>query len=54
LAAASEALQEAGIDHASLPLEKRGASRHHGVPVAGAQEFTEEQYRLLLSIRNKR
>lgn len=46
LAAASEALQEAGIDHTSLPLEKR---RRFGVIMGsggGAQEFTEEQYRL--------
>jgi 3-oxoacyl-[acyl-carrier-protein] synthase II len=46
LAAASEALQTAGIDRASLPLEE---SRRFGVIMGsggGAQEFTEEQYRL--------
>jgi len=46
LAAATEALQTAGIDRASLPLE---TSRRFGVIMGsggGAQEFTEEQYRL--------
>lgn len=46
LAAATEALQTAGIDAASLPLEQR---RRFGVILGsggGSQEFTEEQYRL--------
>jgi len=46
LAAATEALQTAGIDYASLPLE---TSRRFGVIIGsggGAQEFSEEQYRL--------
>lgn len=46
LAAASEALQHAGIDAASLPLAER---RRFAVIVGsggGSQEFTEEQYRL--------
>ena len=46
LAAASEALSTAGIDTASLPLEKK---RRFGVILGsggGSQEFTEEQYRL--------
>jgi 3-oxoacyl-[acyl-carrier-protein] synthase II len=46
LAAATEALQTAGIDAASLPLEKK---RRFGVIMGtggGSQEFTEEQYRL--------
>ena len=46
LAAANEALEQAGIDHASLPIEER---RRFGVIVGsggGSQEFTEEQYRL--------
>src|ERR1700751_2749546 len=46
LAAATEALQDAGIDSASLPLEER---RRFGVILGsggGSQEFTEEQYRL--------
>src|ERR1700722_17146706 len=46
LAAAAEALQTAGIDAASLPLEKK---RRFGVIIGsggGSQEFTEEQYRL--------
>ena len=46
LAAATEALQNSGIDHASLPLEQK---RRFGVILGsggGAQEFTEEQYRL--------
>jgi 3-oxoacyl-[acyl-carrier-protein] synthase II len=46
LAGATEALQDSGIDHASLPLEQR---RRFGVILGsggGSQEFTEEQYRL--------
>jgi 3-oxoacyl-[acyl-carrier-protein] synthase II len=46
LAAASEALAQAGLDVASLPLDER---RRFGVILGsggGAQEFTEEQYRL--------
>jgi 3-oxoacyl-[acyl-carrier-protein] synthase II len=46
LAASSEALSNAGIDVASLPL---GEKRRFGVILGsggGAQEFTEEQYRL--------
>jgi 3-oxoacyl-[acyl-carrier-protein] synthase II len=46
LAAATEALREAGIDAASLPLEQK---RRFGVILGsggGSQEFTEEQYRL--------
>ena len=46
LAAATEALSDAGIDAASLPLERR---RRFGVILGsggGSQEFTEEQYRL--------
>ena len=46
LAAATEALGDAGIDAASLPLEER---RRFGVILGsggGSQEFTEEQYRL--------
>ncbi len=46
LAAASEALDQAGIDTASLPLAER---QRFGVIVGsggGSQEFTEEQYRL--------
>jgi 3-oxoacyl-[acyl-carrier-protein] synthase II len=46
LAAASEALEHAGIDAASLPLEER---RRFAVILGsggGSQEFTEEQYRL--------
>jgi 3-oxoacyl-[acyl-carrier-protein] synthase II len=46
LAAATEALQTAGIDAASLPLEEK---RRFGVILGsggGSQEFTEEQYRL--------
>lgn len=45
--AASEALESAGIDAASLPMEER---RRFGVIIGtggGSQEFTEEQYRLL-------
>jgi 3-oxoacyl-[acyl-carrier-protein] synthase II len=46
LAAATEALQTAGIDAASLPLDEK---RRCGVILGsggGSQEFTEEQYRL--------
>ena len=46
LCAASEALQSAGIDASSLPIEER---RRFGVIIGtggGSQEFTEEQYRL--------
>lgn len=46
LAAATEALTTSGIDFSSLPLESR---RRFGVVIGsggGAQEFTEEQYRL--------
>jgi 3-oxoacyl-[acyl-carrier-protein] synthase II len=46
LAAATEALESASIDAASLPLEER---RKFGVVIGsggGSQEFTEEQYRL--------
>jgi 3-oxoacyl-[acyl-carrier-protein] synthase II len=46
LAAATEALIDAGIDTASLPLEQK---RRFGVIIGsggGSQEFTEEQYRL--------
>jgi 3-oxoacyl-[acyl-carrier-protein] synthase II len=46
LAAATEALRDAKIDSASLPLEQR---RRFGVILGsggGSQEFTEEQYRL--------
>jgi len=46
LAAASEALADAGIDSSSLPLEEK---RRFGVILGsggGSQEFTEEQYRL--------
>ena len=46
LAAATEALRDAEIDSASLPLEQR---RRFGVILGsggGSQEFTEEQYRL--------
>jgi len=46
LAAATEALRDAGIDHSSLPLKEK---RRFGVILGsggGSQEFTEEQYRL--------
>ena len=46
VAAATEALMDAGIDSTSLPLEQR---RRFGVILGsggGSQEFTEEQYRL--------
>src|ERR1700675_531054 len=48
LAAATEALQTAGTDAASLPLDEK---RRFGVILGsggGSQEFTEEQYRLFL------
>jgi len=54
LAAATEALQTAGIDRASLPLAE---SRRFGVIMGsggGAQEFTEEQYRLFFNDQKKR
>jgi 3-oxoacyl-[acyl-carrier-protein] synthase II len=47
LCAASEALESAGINASSLPMEER---RRFGVVIGtggGSQEFTEEQYRLL-------
>src|SRR5436853_5501620 len=53
LAAASEALSTAGLDPASLPLETR---RRFGVIIGsggGAQEFTEEQYRLFFQQKYK-
>ena len=46
LAAATEALNDAGLDTACLPLEQ---ARRFGVIIGsggGSQEFTEEQYRL--------
>ena len=46
LAASTEALGSAGLDHATLPLEEK---RRFGVIIGsggGSQEFTEEQYRL--------
>src|SRR5437870_13484970 len=46
LCAATEALESAGFQTASLPLEER---RRFGVIIGtggGSQEFTEEQYRL--------
>jgi 3-oxoacyl-[acyl-carrier-protein] synthase II len=54
LAAATEALREAGIEPGSLPLEK---SRRVGVIMGsggGSQEFTEEQYRLFFHQQHKR
>ena len=54
LAAATEALREAGVEHSSLPLEQR---RRMGVILGsggGAQEFTEEQYRLFFHQEYKR
>jgi 3-oxoacyl-[acyl-carrier-protein] synthase II len=54
LAAATEALETAGIDRASLPLVE---SRRFGVIMGsggGAQEFTEEQYRLFFNDQKKR
>jgi 3-oxoacyl-[acyl-carrier-protein] synthase II len=53
LAAATEALREAGIEPGSLPLEK---SRRVGVIMGsggGSQEFTEEQYRLFFHQKHK-
>ncbi|PYX83759.1 MAG: beta-ketoacyl synthase [Acidobacteria bacterium] len=53
LAAASEALTTAGLHPASLPLETK---RRMGVIIGsggGAQEFTEEQYRLFFQRRYK-
>ena len=46
LAAATEALRDAGVEHASMPLAEK---RRFGVILGsggGSQEFTEEQYRL--------
>jgi 3-oxoacyl-[acyl-carrier-protein] synthase II len=46
IAAASEALSDAGLEYAALPIEEK---RRFGVILGsggGAQEFTEEQYRL--------
>ncbi len=54
LAAATEALRDAGVEHASLSLEQR---RRIGVILGsggGAQEFTEEQYRLFFHQEYKR
>src|SRR3954471_18001805 len=54
LAAATEVLSTAGIDAASLPLEKK---RRFGVILGsggGSQEFTEEQYRLFFHEEYKR
>jgi len=51
LAAASEALAQAGVEVTSLPLAER---RRFGVILGsggGSQEFTEEQYRLVLPQR---
>ncbi|HYL14717.1 MAG TPA: beta-ketoacyl-[acyl-carrier-protein] synthase family protein [Terriglobales bacterium] len=53
LAAANEALTTAGLDTASLPLETK---RRIGVIIGsggGAQEFTEEQYRLFFQQKYK-
>jgi 3-oxoacyl-[acyl-carrier-protein] synthase II len=53
LAAATEALKDAGIDTASLPLEEK---RRFGVILGsggGSQEFTEEQYRLFFAQQYK-
>ncbi len=53
LAAATEALQGAGIDSANLSLEER---RRFGVVLGsggGSQEFTEEQYRLFFHQKYK-
>jgi 3-oxoacyl-[acyl-carrier-protein] synthase II len=53
LAAATEALKDAGIDAASLPLEEK---RRFGVILGsggGSQEFTEEQYRLFFQQQYK-
>jgi 3-oxoacyl-[acyl-carrier-protein] synthase II len=54
LAAATEALHEAGVEHSTLSLEER---RRMGVILGsggGAQEFTEEQYRLFFHQEYKR
>jgi 3-oxoacyl-[acyl-carrier-protein] synthase II len=54
LAAATEALREAGVEHSALPLEER---RRMGVILGsggGAQEFTEDQYRLFFHQEYKR
>jgi 3-oxoacyl-[acyl-carrier-protein] synthase II len=53
LAAASEALQTAGIDPGALPLQEK---RRIGVILGsggGSQEFTEEQYRLFFQQKYK-
>jgi 3-oxoacyl-[acyl-carrier-protein] synthase II len=53
LAAASEALQTAGIDPSALPLQEK---RRIGVILGsggGSQEFTEEQYRLFFQQKYK-
>ncbi|HEX4488784.1 MAG TPA: beta-ketoacyl-[acyl-carrier-protein] synthase family protein [Terriglobales bacterium] len=53
LAAATEALKDAGLDTASLPLEEK---RRFGVILGsggGSQEFTEEQYRLFFAKQYK-
>ncbi len=53
LAASSEALAEAGVDSASLPLKEQ---RDIGVILGtggGAQEFSEEMYRLYFSGKSK-
>jgi len=53
LAAATEAFQDAGIDPAALSLDER---RRFGVIIGsggGAQEFTEEQYRLFFTKQYK-
>jgi 3-oxoacyl-[acyl-carrier-protein] synthase II len=54
LAAATEALDHAGFDPASMPLEQK---RRFGVIIGsggGSQEFTEEQYRLFFHQQYKR
>src|SRR3984885_3305620 len=54
LAASTEALREAGVKHSTLSLEQR---RRIGVILGsggGAQEFTEEQYRLFFHQEYKR
>jgi 3-oxoacyl-[acyl-carrier-protein] synthase II len=53
LAAATEALKDAGLDAPSLPLEEK---RRFGVILGsggGSQEFTEEQYRLFFQQQYK-
>src|SRR5579863_10083970 len=53
LAAATEALGDAGFDPASLPLEEK---QRFGVIIGsggGSQEFTEEQYRLFFHQKYK-